>query len=247
MAEHASGAAPREAPSIHLLDGPYVRELGRRLAVPEGSGRLLVYVALRNGRAVTRQRIAGTLWPEVGEDRAAGNLRTALWRLRAAGIHVLAEGGHGLAVAAGVAIDVFDANAWAGRVVSGTARQGDLDLARLHPAALDLLPDWYDDWLVLERERLRQWMLHALEELSRELVARGRYCEAIEAAITAIDVDPLRESAQRALIAAHLAEGNVGEARRVYAAFARLLESELGVAPSPATTALVGSPLPLAG
>jgi hypothetical protein len=72
--------------------------------------------------------------------------------------------------------------------------------------ALELLPGWYDDWVLLEREPLRQRVLHGLEALSRHLVRAGRFAEAVEAAMVAVAVEPLRESAQRALVTAHLAE-----------------------------------------
>jgi two-component SAPR family response regulator len=64
-----------------------------------------------------------------------------------------------------------------------------------------------------ERERIRQRMLHALEVLSRTLRNAGRYGEAIDAAMDAVAVEPLREAAHRALAEAHFAEGNVIEAR----------------------------------
>ena len=59
--------------------------------------------------------------------------------------------------------------------------------------ALDLLPGWYDDWVVFERERLRQRLLHALEMLSLRLVRQGRFGEAVEAALL-VHAEPLRES-----------------------------------------------------
>src|SRR5262249_35754479 len=49
----------------------------------------------------------------------------------------------------------------------------------------------------------------------------------------AIAVEPLYESAQATLIAAHLAEGNRTEAIRQFTAFRRLLYNETGLAPSP--------------
>jgi DNA-binding SARP family transcriptional activator len=84
----------------------------------------------------------------------------------------------------------------------------------------------------MERERLRQRMLHGLEALSRHLVNAGRYADAVEAAMLAISAEPLRESAQRALIEAHIAEGNLIEARRGYQAYHKLVRRELGVDPS---------------
>ena len=105
--------------------------------------------------------------------------------------------------------------------------------------AADLLPSWYDDWVIVERERLRQIRVHSLEELSRRLVVVHRYGDAIDAALAAIAADPLRESAHRRLIEAHLAEGNLSEAIRQYKAYAGLLSSQLGIEPSPALDRLV--------
>jgi len=73
---------------------------------------------------------------------------------------------------------------------------------------LELLPGWYDDWVIVGRERLRQRLLHAVETLSRELVRGGRCAQAVEAALVVVNAEPFRESAHRVLIEAHLAEGN---------------------------------------
>jgi DNA-binding SARP family transcriptional activator len=103
----------------------------------------------------------------------------------------------------------------------------------------ELLPDWYDDWVVIERERHRQLRLHALEQLSARLSADGRHAAATEAGLAAIASEPLRESAHRVLIAVHLAEGNRGEALRQYRVCCGLLDRDLKVGPSPALQALV--------
>jgi DNA-binding SARP family transcriptional activator len=96
----------------------------------------------------------------------------------------------------------------------------------------DLLPDWTDDWVMIERERLRQLRLHALETLCDRLAEARRFGESVQAGLAAVRAEPLRESAQRSLIRAYLAEGNQGEAIRQYRAFRQLLLEELGVAPS---------------
>ena len=93
--------------------------------------------------------------------------------------------------------------------------------------------------MIVERERLRQIRVHALEELSRRLAVGHRYGHAIDAALAAIAADPLRESAHRRLIEAHLAEGNASEAIRQYETYAELLASQLGIEPSPALRRLV--------
>ncbi len=96
----------------------------------------------------------------------------------------------------------------------------------------ELLPGWYDDWVLLGRERLRQLQLHALELTARQLSCEGRYAEAIEAALAAVRLEPLRESATRVLIQIHLDEHNVVEALRRFEVFRRQVVSELGIEPT---------------
>ena len=103
----------------------------------------------------------------------------------------------------------------------------------------DLLPGWYDDWVLLERERLRQVRLQALEAVAARLASLGRHGEALQAAHAAIRAEPLRESAHRLMVRIHLAEGNVAEAVRAYELFRTMLEHELGVPPSELMTRLV--------
>ena len=92
----------------------------------------------------------------------------------------------------------------------------------------DLLPDWYDDWVAVERERFRQLRVHALERLCDRLVEAERFGEAIEAGLAAMKSEPLRESAHRALVRAHLAEGNRSEALAQYRRFKALLPTSSG-------------------
>ena len=134
----------------------------------------------------------------------------------------------------GVGVDVREVHAWAGRLISGTARVEDLAVQPSWVDALDLLPGWCDDWVLYERERLRQRTLHALESLSRRLAEAGRAADAVDAALLAVAAEPLRESAQRALIEAHLAEGNRAEALRTYETYRRLLRTSSTSTPSPA-------------
>src|SRR3712207_5738689 len=84
-----SWAGVETAATVHLVGGPYVSIDGHRIEVPEGSKRLLAFVALASG-TVDRRHAAGALWPDVDDLRAAGNLRSALWRLKTAGIDVVA-------------------------------------------------------------------------------------------------------------------------------------------------------------
>ena len=226
---------PRRADSrstLHLLGELRVDVGVQTRHFPEGSKRLLVLLAL-NRRRVDRRWAAGVLWPNGNEERAIGNLRTSIWRLRGAGLDVLEADRVCIKLADDVEVDVDGVDAWAGRVAGRTPLESDL---RIHPEtvdALDLLPGWYDDWVIMSRERLRHRVLHALEELSRTMSAAARHNEAVEAALLAARLEPFRDSAQRALIEAHLAEGNWIEGQRSAQVYVDLLRTELGVPPPP--------------
>ena len=112
---------------LHLFGGPFVTCERRRLEVPEGSKRLLVFVALHRGR-IERRYAAGALWPTGDDMRAAGNLRSALWRLNGAGINVLSADKHGLAMRDDALVNVHIVSSWAARLIKGSATRDDLGI-----------------------------------------------------------------------------------------------------------------------
>jgi DNA-binding SARP family transcriptional activator len=107
-------------------------------------------------------------------------------------------------------------------------------------AARDLLPDWSEPWIESERERFRQLRAQALEAMVTQLAGARRFGRAVEVGLAAVEGEPLRESAHRELIKAHLAQGNRGEAIRQFVRYRALLRDELGLEPSADLTALVG-------
>jgi DNA-binding SARP family transcriptional activator len=227
---------------VTLLDGFGLERPGHDLRsaagdLPHAVQRLLAHLCLST--RVTRTATAGHLWPDVPEDHAHGSLRSALWRLNKAAPGLVEASGTCLRLARNVRVDVRDFSDWAGRAVSPPPGGED---AALPDASLlgDLLPGWYDDWVLLERERLRQLRLHALEAVAARLASLGRHVEALQAAHAAVLAEPLRESAHRLVVRIHLAEGNVAEAVRAYELFRSKLEDELGVPPSELMTRLVG-------
>lgn len=74
--------------AVHLLGGPWITIGERDHEAPDGSKKLLAFLAL-DRRPFDRHYVAGTLWPDSDEDRAGGCLRTSLWRLRQAGLDVI--------------------------------------------------------------------------------------------------------------------------------------------------------------
>ena len=116
---------------------------------------------------------------------------------------------------------------------------GDLSADAIAALSADLLPDWYDDWAVLEAEEWCQLRLHALEALANRLLHERRFGDAAGAARAAMRTEPLQESAQALLIHVHLAEGNQSEALSVFDRYSALLWAELGLSPTPLLQALV--------
>jgi len=223
---------------LHLFEGPYLTFDTVRFDPPDGSKRLLALLGLHGG-PVGRHDLARRLWPDVDGRRAEGNLRSALWRLHRTGVDVVDCDGQALALRTGLPVDVRILAAWADRILSGRTRGDDLRLMPGIEHGLCVLPGWYDDWVVLERERLRSSLLQALERLAGALCLAGRYAEGIEAALIAVAADPLRESAQRALIEAHLDEGNLIEAHRARDVYRDVLFRELGAPLSPLMRSLI--------
>ena len=229
------------ATRVALLDG-FALECSRGGSttavndLPRGVQRLIVHLSL--GRHPCRSAIAGQLWPDVPEEHAHGSLRSALWRVQKAVPGLVDASGGALGLAEGVRVDVQEFTDWARRTLDPDTVVEDV----LPPAVGirgELLPGWDDDWVLLARERLRQLRLHALEALADKLADAGRHGDAVQAAYAAVGTEPLRESAHRAVVRVHLAEGNTVEAVRAYEAFRDLLGQELGVAPSPLMERLI--------
>lgn len=229
-------------PHVGVLGGLSLTCDGRRLAVPPGSRRLLAYLALHPS-GVDRRVAAGVLWPEVEDGRAAGNLRSALWRLQQVGCPLVLAEQSWLGLADDVEVDLTSLEAWATRVLAQTPASGDLGVDPGPIAELELLPGWYDDWVLAVRERMQLRLLHALEALSRLLRRAGRPAAAVEAMHVAVLAEPLRESGQLALIEAHQAAGDWIAAQRQYDAFRSILRREIGVEPSDELTAVARSRL----
>jgi DNA-binding SARP family transcriptional activator len=217
---------------LSLLDEFEVRYGDEPLPLPPSGQRVVALLALR-GRWVPRSVVGSTLWADSSDEVGARNLRSALWRVNRPGLPLIEAGRSHLRLGRHVVVDLHEAMDRARRLVAGWIDGASLvDERLLGSLTADLLPDWDDDWLMGERERIRHVRLHALESLCDLLTTAGRHGEAVEAGIAAVRGEPLRESARRTLIRAHLAEGNVVEAVRQYSAYRQLLTDELGILPS---------------
>jgi DNA-binding SARP family transcriptional activator len=218
-----SRALDRRRPvRLKLLGGFELNSRGTALRVVASAQRLLAFVALQE-HAVPRVHVAGVLWPDVSEERASKSLRNALWRLGLPGCQLVDGSGRYLRLASQVSVDVLELRGLArdGMHAADGFLGGMLDLSLF---AGELLPGWYDEWVQVERERCNQMVMLLLERRCQALTRTERWAEAVMAGFAAVSRDPLRESAQRALIGAYLGQGNLVAASRQYRGYCTLLE-----------------------
>jgi len=246
---HTPDAEPvRPIPAALVIEisllGAFDLRVGGRSVDPlaVGSQRLLAFLALHD-RSVARIAMAGAMWPDASDERAGISLRSALSRLDPATRDAILSASPGLSLAEAVGVDLRDGQALARRLLQTgqPVHEEDLSTAATSLLSLELLPDWYDDWVVAEAEDWRQLRMSALEAQAALLTDARRLADAAGAARAAMKVEPLRESAHAALIRVHLAGGNQSEALRVYDRYRVLLRSILDLEPSPHISALVAS------
>ncbi len=224
--------------SVSVMSGFEVWSGGEQIFVSATVERVLAFLAVRH-KPQLRSTVASTLWMDTTTDRSFANLRSALWRTRQAVGDALVMSGHYVMLSPLVHVDLDDVVVRARRLIG---EHEPLDPNDEDPGSLcgDLLPGWDGEWIMFERERLRQLRIHALEALCKALSAADRPGPAVDAGLAAVEAEPLRESAQRALVAAHLAEGNISEARRQFHLYRDLLWDALAIEPSDAFRAMVG-------
>lgn len=220
-----------------LLDGfALVGDPGRK-ELPPGAQRVVTFIALHD-RPLLRGYVAGSLWLDSPEERAAANLRSALWRIHRIEPRLIDASGQTLRLGSEVSVDLWEMVATAHALLRDDARV-EPEAARL---ASDLLPDCYDDWVIFERERFRQLRLRALEALCDRLIRARRLDEALEVGLLCVAGEPLRESAHRAVMRVYLADGDPGGVIRQYRLCERLFGEQLGIRPSARTQELLPQP-----
>src|SRR5215472_4109813 len=206
---------------------------------------LLAYLLLHRDAPQPRHHLAFLLWPDTTDAQARTNLRQLLHGLKQAlpqadlFIHTDAQTVQWRRDAP-FRFDVAEFEQ-ACALAEAAAQQGDLHALRraLEQAGDlyhgDLLPSCYDDWILPERERLRQALTEALERLLLLLEREGQPRAALAYAQHLLRHDPLREDTYRILMRLHAACGDRVGVRRVYHTCASVLERELAAEPSAAT------------
>ncbi|MDJ0354957.1 bacterial transcriptional activator domain-containing protein [Paenarthrobacter sp. PH39-S1] len=201
---------------------------GQPVAVGIRQQRVIAALALLGARS--RHSLSSLLWPDSSEAQAAGNLRASVFHITHKLPSFLCASNDSLFLEPDVEVD-FHRIRWLIADIqdsAATVAAGSADI--LHNA--DLLPDWYDDWVIFEQERLQQLRLDGLETLANYYLRMGALGRATEAAHAATSIEPLRESAQLILLRCHLEAGNNASATRAFHEFRGRLGRELGVRPS---------------
>jgi DNA-binding SARP family transcriptional activator len=208
---------------------------------------LLAYLMLHRDAPQSRAHLAFLFWPDTTEAQARTNLRNLLHHLRRALPHAdsyLDASVHTLQWQsdAPFALDVADFDAALSHAEQAPQMSDSAAVREALERAValykgDLLPSCYDDWIIPQRERLRQACLSALERLVRLLEEERDYEAAIRYARRLLRHDPLHEATYRRLIRLHALDGDRASALRVYHTCTTILQRELDVEPSAATRA----------
>jgi DNA-binding SARP family transcriptional activator len=228
---------------VRLIDGFELRIDDRPVELPLSCQRLIAFLALWE-RPVLRSFVSGNLWPDSDIEHASASLRSTLWRLpKGFGQRIVVATPCHVSLDPSMNVDYRLALDWSRAALarSADALPTPWTLSEITTLSGEVLPDWYDEWVLHAREQFRQLRLHALESLCQQLAAVGRFGEALLAGLGAVAIEPLRESAQRAVITAHLLEQNTVEALRQYRSYERLLRNELSLEPSPMLRSMLAS------
>ncbi len=220
---------------FHLV---YTQAAGPGQITPLNTPRLqslLAYLILHRNAPQPRRQIAFALWPDLPESRARANLRKLFHQLQQA----LPNAPHFLSSDTQTLQWWPDAPFWSDVAEFETAVARAASPEELRQATElyggDLLPSCYEDWIIPERERLRQKYTEAMERLAQWAEDERDYRAAIHYARCLLQLDPLREEIHRALIRLHALNGDRAAALRAYHACVTVLQRELGVEPAPAT------------
>lgn len=223
---------------VHLLGQFDIRSDGKRITIPSRAAQsLFAFLILTAGTLHRREKIAGMFWPETSDESARRYLRQELWRIRKA-LSAVAPDEYLIGQEFTLTFD-RESDYW-------------LDITRLEKTELDaeslisnlslyrgeLLPGFYDDWIALERERVRTVFESKMRRLLELLVAAERWITVQEWAEKWLVFGDTPEPAYRALMLAYGARGDMAKVASIYQRCTDDLREQLGVEPSAETRAL---------
>jgi DNA-binding SARP family transcriptional activator len=232
----ATGFSVAAGWDLRVLGYWQLRSNGVPVEVGARQQRLLAALALMHTQP--RHVLAAMLWPDSPERQSAGNLRASVFRISHE-LPRLLNPTDPLQLDGAVRVDLHEVR----ELITEITLTGGLPVP---PESVDLLqeanllPGWYEEWVLDQQDHLLNQRVDALEALARASLAAGSFSWALGAARAAAVVDPLRESVQHLLVRCHLAEDNYASAVQVYRSYCAHLGRELGVLPSSRFAELLG-------
>lgn len=221
---------------LSLLRSWELRRDARILLVATRQQRLIAALAISGPRP--RSYLAGLLWPENSEARALESLRVSL--------HIVSRQIPGLLLNEGAVLSLgerveIDLNRMRAQIaeLSQTGLDGNASSSVRQLRDAELLPGWYEDWVLFEQSRLRQDRLHALLTIARQSLAGGDYDVAVAASEAALELEPLYESAVGLQIKAERQRGHNAFALRAFEKYQAELKEDMGLVPSEGLRRLV--------
>jgi TolB-like protein len=230
-----------------LLGGFQARAAGQEIDVPGRKERaLLAFLAIPAGEARSRDKLAGLLWSDRGDSQARESLKQAVFKLRRSLDRVqpsplLADREFVILDGEAVTVDVaefeqlIDEGTMEALTRAAALYRGDL------LDGLDLRDAAFDEWLLMEKQRLRDLAREALAKLIVWHMSGGAHDQAAAVARRLLAIDPLREAAHRSLMQIYSGQGQTALALKQYQLCCDALQSELGVRPEAETERLYQS------
>jgi predicted ATPase/DNA-binding SARP family transcriptional activator len=229
---------------VKLLGAFEVKRAGKPVTISSRPAQsLFAYLILNAGTAHRREKLAGLLWPDSTEESARDYLRHGLWRIRKA---IEAAPARGKAAPYIMANDISISFNAESPYSLDTAMLEDLDLNSASVDKLmstlslyegELLPGFYDEWVVLEREHLQSIFEQKMAQLLALLESQFRWADLLTWGERWIALGQKPEAAYRALMSAYSA---LGDRVKLAATYERCTQSlrEFGMDPSEKTQAL---------
>src|SRR6266536_6279362 len=224
---------------VRLLGTFDIRYKKKTLNIPSRPAQsLFAYLILSAGTAHRREKLAGLLWPDSLEETARDNLRHALWRMRKV---LEAASSTRFLHTDDVTISFKESSDyWLDAAelekLSESASADEL-ISVLSNYQGELLPGFYDEWVVLEREHLYSIFEHQMARLMTLLQQEKRWLDILDWAERWIKLGQKPEPAYRALMSAHAAKGDMSKVAAIYERCVKSLK-EFQVEPSEQTRAL---------
>ncbi|TAH49077.1 MAG: hypothetical protein EYC68_18255 [Chloroflexota bacterium] len=232
---------------IRLLGQFDVRANGQRIVIPtRASQSLLAYLVLNAGAAQRREKLAGLFWGETSDELARRYLRNELWRIRKAiqrpppALRDEKSPTDEFLISDEITI-TFDANAAYWLDVNALEKSKDEIeslISNLSTYRGELLPGFYDDWVILERERVQAIFENKVGLLLDKLIQEQQWKQVTEWGERWIALGQTPEPAYRALMIASAAQGDSSKLTLAYERCVQAMRDDLGLDPSAETRAL---------